>query len=465
MTSPPIIAPLMMAQKQALNAPAPLGVDVAMPGSTPSLGSPSLPLVTRPPTQTETDQTHRNQLINSGDGISQIHNPLLRGIARAADIAGSVFAPNLAMAIPGTMLHHNYLVNQATRNVVADQAQDQAGANISDSQAQVQQRQALAQQEQANLANLPTVEADRHAQSQAATRKENDQAGAIENSPDKAPVLAQLHANAVNKAIQEGRDPSQDPTVNHLADAITSLQKQPQQRPGTKTVQLQINGRPHQVLIDEATGKTIQDLGESGEKPPTVNVNAGVSALDRESKQFGAPHQKSLDASNAQLEKIADARAMINGNAEAQGLGIPKVLTALVGGQGTGVRITQAELESIAHARGISGDVEGTINKWSGKGALSQQQQKQLTQIMDDVKARLLQKQAIASDTLDTINGATTREQIIAADKAARKRLSDLETGGNGGGGKVSVTAPDGSVHPFDTQAQADAFKKIAGIK
>ena len=31
--------------------------------------------------------------------------------------------------------------------------------------------------------------------------------------------------------------------------------------------------------------------------------------------------------------------------------------------------------------------------------------------------------------------------------------------------GKFSVTAPDGSVHPFATQAQANTFKKLAGIK
>jgi hypothetical protein len=154
MSTSPIIAPLMMAQKQAMNAPAPLGTNISMPGPTPDLGSPALPLVTRPPTQTETDQSRRNQLINSGDGISQIHNPLLRGVPRAADIVGSVFAPNLAMAIPGTMLHHNYLVNQATRNVQNDQSQEQAAAGISDSQAQVQQRQALAQQEQAKAAAL-----------------------------------------------------------------------------------------------------------------------------------------------------------------------------------------------------------------------------------------------------------------------------------------------------------------------
>lgn len=32
-------------------------------------------------------------------------------------------------------------------------------------------------------------------------------------------------------------------------------------------------------------------------------------------------------------------------------------------------------------------------------------------------------------------------------------------------GGQISVTAPDGSVHPFATQAQANQFKKLAGIK
>jgi hypothetical protein len=32
-------------------------------------------------------------------------------------------------------------------------------------------------------------------------------------------------------------------------------------------------------------------------------------------------------------------------------------------------------------------------------------------------------------------------------------------------GGQIIVTAPDGSKHPFATQAQADAFKRLAGIK
>lgn len=62
--------------------------------------------------------------------------------------------------------------------------------------------------------------------------------------------------------------------------------------------------------------------------------------------------------------------------------------------------------------------------------------------------------------------------QILKQDMANRKKYLDEglaeikgRMGGGNAGGKISVTAPDGSVHPFDTQAQADAFKKLAGIK
>ena len=121
---------------------------------------------------------------------------------------------------------------------------------------------------------------------------------------------------------------------------------------------------------------------------------------------------------------------MIGGNAEAQALGIPKVLTALVSGAGSGVRITQAEINQMAHARGIQGDFEGMISKLSGKGALTPVQQQQLTGLLDDVKGRLVHKQGIASGALDSINGASKREDIVAADKAARQSLSALESGG-----------------------------------
>ncbi len=206
------------------------------------------------------------------------------------------------------------------------------------------------------------------------------------------------------------------------------------------------DGKVHTMGYDDKTGKYDVDEGESGFRPAVTNVNAGEASLDREATRLGKPYEKGISDADAQLDKIADARTMINGNAEAQALGIPKVLTALVSGQGSGVRITMPELQAIATARGLSGDIQGTLNSWSGKGKLTSTQQKQLTGLLDDVKARITAKQQIHSQALDQINGASTRQDVIAADKQARQRLNDVQTHGF----YIGQQTPKGKVVGFD---------------
>lgn len=207
--------PLIAAFRGAPPAVAPaLGTGIAMPGSAPDLGSPVLPSVSlTPPTQTQTDQAERNRLIDTGSGVSQISNPLLRGIARAGDIAASVFAPNIAQFLPGTTLHHNLLVNQATNNVAKDQAEEQSATAEQDSQAQVKQREALAEQEQAKAFALT------HPKPVADAKPEN---------------LQQEYADAVTDAIHRGVDPATDSKTQQLGDAITSLQRQPAPKEANK---------------------------------------------------------------------------------------------------------------------------------------------------------------------------------------------------------------------------------------
>lgn len=71
------------------------------------------------------------------------------------------------------------------------------------------------------------------------------------------------------------------------------------------------------------------------------------------------------------------------------------------------------------------------------------------------------------------IAGAVNSYKALMASKK-QQRMDQYEAGKNaqpnfGGsqasGGKIVVVAPDGSKHPFDTQAQADAFKKLANIQ
>lgn len=436
----------MAAQDPGVAPPSATAAPIPMIGDSTPLGrfsQPILPPVTKAPTGMERerdtmlakvneDQDARQRPFGFAGSAPDAQHP--NGLApnhpgfwgetghilgRIGNIAGDIFAPGTMALIHGTELN-NDLRDSRDLHHYRELAQDASTEN--------DQAAKTAQTEQ-QTTEMPGAAADKHGLDQATIDNLKSETDA-RNNPQ--PSLANAYAHAVQDALKNGRDPSTDPVVGHLADAITSLQPGQNKAPDApKTITAVRPGspKPHEWGWNAKTNAYDIDEGEHYEKPQVVNVNAGDAALDRDIKQFGAGHQKSLDTANAQLDKIADARAMINGNAESQGLGIPKVLTALVGGQGTGVRITQAELTSIAHARGISGDVEGTLNKWAGKGALSSQQQQQLTEILDDVKARILQKQAIASGALDTINGASSRGQIIEADKAARKQLSDLESG------------------------------------
>ena len=88
----------------------------------------------------------------------------------------------------------------------------------------------------------------------------------------------------------------------------------------TKTVPLEIGGKPHQVLVNDADGTVIKDLGESGEKPPTVRVETPGEERGAKNDLLKA-YQPTLDSAermNVMTEsyekavKDHDQQAMLN---------------------------------------------------------------------------------------------------------------------------------------------------------
>lgn len=90
------------------------------------------------------------------------------------------------------------------------------------------------------------------------------------------PTLARTLDYYVNKALQENRDPGDDPLVQHVQDAITSLQKaqQPKSLMQSQPV-IGPDGKPHTYLLDPVTGKQMGDEGVHYEKPNVTNINEG----------------------------------------------------------------------------------------------------------------------------------------------------------------------------------------------
>ncbi len=75
--------------------------------------------------------------------------------------------------------------------------------------------------------------------------------------------------------------------------------------------------------------------------------------------------------------------------------------------------------------------------------------------------------QRAVNGTLDPKFRRQMVDDIAKYAQATAKEAAKYEQpgGGQGGGGGVEVTDPKGKVHHFDTQEQADTFKKLAGIK
>lgn len=378
-----------------------------------------------------------SRLEQSKPGVEGIRSPFLRTLARIGDVAGSIAVPGAMAAIPGTSLHHQELINRE-RGALGEEAKTAA------QQAEGPLRQA--QTEEAK-ARIPQIQAEtEHSQAQAeALRHPAEKEFPLTNVPPGHSVIDRN--GKVIFTAPEAPAKAKEPT-----NAFELFHQQNPNATAEDWLKIEVANKPEaaneyrdfkQGYMVKHPQAGLDEIARAfAETKKIQSPDAALAALDRETQHFGKTHQSAVDAANSQLEKIADARAMINGSAEAQAVGLPKVLTALVSGQGSGVRITQAELNMLGKARGIAGSVEGFINGLAGKGKLSSAQQQQLSQLLDDVRTRIQQKQAIANDALDKINSASSRKDIVAADKEARQKITALEqaTGGSIGGSLPTVT-------------------------
>ena len=250
----------------------------------PFLAPPTAPSASPPIRGTEAgDQIIRSEALKKGAGIDQIHSkiensqfgqnhPTLGKIAgwgaeiplHVLEAAGSMLGPTRTaeMLLPGTTAHHAMELRNLNSQIGHEAEENLKGAQAGEANA----RASALENPPDRFSALPTEQG--YQSFDVRTGKATpltDTTGAPLQSVEK-PQAQNVHVLPDGKVI----------AVHTDKNGVPQAQVVYQGDPATKTEvkQLEVNGKPHQVLINSATGEQIKDLGETGEKPPTFNIAA-----------------------------------------------------------------------------------------------------------------------------------------------------------------------------------------------
>lgn len=263
------------------------------------------------------------------------------------------------------------------------------------------------------------------------------------------PTAVGVDPSATGEAVLKNLPPSEAAEVRQVAEYRKALPARYFNSPrGAKIL----------GLVEQYTGKTFDQTmyntrqrariaftsGKSGDNIRSLNQLTGhmAQAAEAATKLQNAPIQLWNRIANAGLEQTGD----------------PRVDAFLAP-----ARAVATEMQNLL--RGGVGDRK-SIDDW----------QKLLNQVKSpaQIQAVIGAMQSLAGSRLEALEtqwksamGDAPFDFLTPESEKAMARIGVRVRQGSATGGarKITVTAPDGSVHSFDTQEQADAFKQLAGIK
>ncbi len=327
-------------------------------------------------------------------------------------------------------------------------------------------------QHQQDLVNrLKMIQDEDYRQSQSAIQRDQ---------LDRQNRLADLEERNVTSEIQARENPK--PAAPHFSSSpqgIYNEQTGDVVRPApaapktmTPVDNMTVDGK-HTPLLKDSEGNfydatTRQPIkGQLGvyEKPADTegqNQRRTDSSYDRRNADLDKQAQPVSDS----IQRVGRLMDTIdNGSPLADSVTAPELMVVMAGGQGSGVRITSAEINSIVGSQSKLEQLKAALKQYSTNpneaNKILEPMRGQIRAIVGKVHEKLQAKEQIIEDARQRLIDAddVKEQRQIVADM--KKQLAAVDSGGGG----FNVTDPRGTVHTFRTQADADAFKKAAGIK
>jgi hypothetical protein len=220
--------------------------------------------------------------------------------------------------------------------------------------------------------------------------------------------------------------------------------------PGGKPIAA--NYHPDTGKYTDASGNEIANP-KPYEKPNVTNVNAG----GEKAFEYSDKALTSLSAPISQIQmrmgRLKDTLAQ--GTPQADALAAPELLTIMAGGQGSALRMNEAEIARIVGGRSHWENLKAAAQKWSTNpetaNSITADQRQQVRALVATVDAKLTQKQNILNDAGQQLLEAKTPQDQHRIILDARRKITEIDAGqgGNqqaqGGGAPIGTTTqPDG---------------------
>lgn len=141
--------------------------------------------------------------------------------------------------------------------------------------------------------------------------------------------------------------------------------------------------------------------------------------------------RKPIDDQSMRLGRLIST--VNQGTPQADALIAPELLTVMAGGQGSGLRMNEAEIARIVGGRNHWQDIKSAIMRWqidpSKPFSVTPEQRQQIWKLIGEVKGRLDQKQKLIDDASDELVGADSPESHRKLVAELRKSLTAIDAG------------------------------------
>jgi hypothetical protein len=242
------------------------------------------------------------------------------------------------------------------------------------------------------------------------------------------------------------------------------------------TAKQQADADERQRKIDEANAKQqpkpdvpVMRIGRAGTLEQIGTAPAGSHFATEPAPPSVAPQDNRLDRSyqyhrtaldklatplDQQQQKISELNDLLNqGTPQADAIVAPKLLTIIAGGQGSGLRMNEAEISRVVGGRSQWETLKAAAQRWSvdpnSANSITPSQRQQMRSLVSAVQQKGQQAVQTLNDAGDELlnqSDVVGHRQVLAN---THKKLQQIfgSGGGSGGattGGSVHMKAPDG---------------------